>query len=66
VARPAEAAVAREVGRAEFGVERSGRYGELGVEAESTIEVECVAVTDVLEGLPRLRASSTFSRSIRP
>lgn len=44
-----EAAVAGEAGRAEFGVERSGRYGGLGVEAESTIEVECVAVNDVLE-----------------
>ena len=44
-----EAAVAPAAGRAEFGVEESGRYGGLAVATGSTIEVSLVAVNDILE-----------------
>ena len=43
------AAVAEAAGRAEFGVEDSGRYGGLAQETGSSIEVDCVAINDVLE-----------------
>jgi FkbM family methyltransferase len=44
-----QVAVAERTGRAQFGVERSGRYGGLGVSTGSTIEVECRGVNDLLE-----------------
>jgi FkbM family methyltransferase len=44
-----EAAVAPQAGRARFGVEHSGRYGGIGVEAGTTIEAECVGINEVLE-----------------
>ncbi len=44
-----EVAVAAADGRASFGVEDSGRYGGIGVATGRSIDVECVAVNDVLE-----------------
>lgn len=44
-----EAAVASTPGRAQFGVEESGRYGGIGVETGSTIEVTCAGINDVLD-----------------
>jgi FkbM family methyltransferase len=46
-------AVAAATGRSDFGVEETGRYGGIGVATGATIEVECVAVTDVLEDVLR-------------
>jgi len=45
------AAVAASAGRVSFGVEDSGRYGGIGVDLPETIEVECLAIGDVLEGV---------------
>jgi FkbM family methyltransferase len=44
-----EDAVGDYEGQVEFGVEASGRYGGIGVEAERTIEVSCRHINDVLE-----------------
>jgi FkbM family methyltransferase len=38
-------------GRAKFGVEPTGRYGGLTVETGEYIEVECLAINDVLESI---------------
>jgi FkbM family methyltransferase len=44
-----EVAIAEREGRAEFGIEDSGRYGGLGVRGADTIEVTCLAINDALE-----------------
>jgi FkbM family methyltransferase len=44
-----EAAVAPRAGRVSFGVEDSGRYGGIGLETGTEIDVECLAINDVLE-----------------
>jgi FkbM family methyltransferase len=44
-----QAAVADREGRAEFGVEESGRYGGIGVDTGRSIEVPCLAINDVVE-----------------
>ena len=44
-----EVAIAEREGRAEFGVEDSGRYGGIGVKTASTIEVACVGINQALE-----------------
>lgn len=46
----AEAAVAPRAGRVRFATEPSGRYGRVGdAEGGTTIDVDCVAINDVLE-----------------
>jgi FkbM family methyltransferase len=42
------AAVASAAGRVRFGVEESGRYGGIGRDTGQEIEVECLAINDVL------------------
>lgn len=44
-----EAAVADRAGRVRFGIEPTGRYGGVDLELESSIEVDCLDVNDVLE-----------------
>jgi len=44
----AEAAVGTEAGPVAFGIEDSGRYGGVGVDTGSLIEVECVRCNDIL------------------
>jgi FkbM family methyltransferase len=44
-----DVAVAATAGRAEFGVEESGRYGGIGVRTGRSIEVECAGINDVLD-----------------
>jgi FkbM family methyltransferase len=44
-----QVAVAGAGGRAEFGIEDTGRYGGIGVETERSIEVTCEGINDVLE-----------------
>ncbi len=46
-----ECAVAPEAGTVDFGVEPTGRYGGIGVAAESTIRVSAREINDVLEGV---------------
>ena len=56
------AAVAVVGGRARFSQEPSGRYGsliKLANESSST-EVDCIAIKDVLEGILRGKATSTY------
>ncbi len=44
-----EVAVAAAGGRVRFGTEPTGRYGGVGVAGTNVIEVDCVAINDVLE-----------------
>ena len=47
----APVAVADQGGRARFGVEPTGRYGGVGLELESSIEVECLGINELLAGV---------------
>ena len=46
-----EAAVAERSGKVSFGVESTGRYGGIGQELEGRIEVDCLEVNQVLQGV---------------
>ncbi len=46
-----EAAVADHAGKVEFGVEETGRYGAIGADLDESIEVECLGINDVLDGI---------------
>jgi FkbM family methyltransferase len=48
-----EAAVADRAGRVEFGIEPTGRYGGIGINYERSIEVDCLEINQVLEGVLR-------------
>jgi FkbM family methyltransferase len=43
-----QTAVADAAGRAAFGIEPTGRYGGIGRDLQDSIEVECVAIADVI------------------
>ena len=45
----AEVAVAPNAGRVQFGIEPTGRYGGIGVAGTGVIDVDCVAINDVLD-----------------
>jgi FkbM family methyltransferase len=46
-----EAAVDAQAGPVSFGVEPSGRYGGIGADFEEQIEVDCLAIADVLDAV---------------